>query len=157
MNKPLPELPPNKTHRGLKHIQSTVNWATLSIDAQAHLRTFILYALEEERDTLPQDEWEEWASAVEHGLTELGERISLGGWLVGVRRTKLKRIQEKEERCLAKLSQSACGPRRPQTRHPLRRAGQSLARRCSRAPYLSRSSSLAGHLGGRGQLLWSDG
>lgn len=106
MDKPLPELPPNQTARGLKHIQSTVNWATLSIDAQAHLRSFILYALEEERDALPEDEWEEWAVAVEHGLAELGERISLGGWLVGIRRARVRRMQERAERLLAKRNQS---------------------------------------------------
>ena len=39
MDKPLPELPQSKPHRGLKHIQATSKWATLTTEAQAHLRT----------------------------------------------------------------------------------------------------------------------
>ena len=105
MDKPLPELPQNRAQRGLKHVQPTVNWATLSTDAQAHLRTFILCALEEAKETVPEEESEEWATAIEHALAELGERMSLGGWLVGLRRTRARRMQERNERQGARRQQ----------------------------------------------------
>ena len=106
MDKPLPELP-HKTHRSHKHPQPNTNWATLSVDAQEHLHKFILHALEESDDAVPQDEWEEWATGVEHALRDLGERISLGGWLVGIRRAKMLRIREKAERLMAKKVQGS--------------------------------------------------
>ena len=107
MDKPLPELPQSKPHRGLKHIQATSKWATLTTEAQAHLRNFILHALAESKDVLSDDDREEWASAIERGLSDLGERMSLGGWLVGIRRTRMRRIQEREEKAAAKKAQNA--------------------------------------------------
>ena len=110
MDKPLPDLPLSKSLKGTKHIQPSVNWATLSVDARAHLRKFILHALEEAGDVVPDDEREEWAGAVEHALTELGERILLGGWLVGIRRARMKRIQERLEHAHAAKTQGVDPP-----------------------------------------------
>jgi 1-phosphatidylinositol-3-phosphate 5-kinase len=107
MDKPLPDLPESKTLRGLKHVPPNANWATLSVDGREHLHRFILHALEEAKDTLPEDEWEEWAVGVEHALAELGERISLGGWLVGLRRMRMCRMQEMMEHNMAKKIQSS--------------------------------------------------
>lgn len=102
MDKPLPELPQHRLPRGLKHVQAAASWPTLSVDAQAHLHTFILYALEESKDAVPEEEAEEWAEAIEHALAELGERIALGGWLVGLRRARMRRMQERAERVSAR-------------------------------------------------------
>ena len=54
-----------------------------------------------------EDEREEWAVGVEHALAELGERISLGGWLVGIRRMRMLRMKERAERAAAKRAQSS--------------------------------------------------
>lgn len=106
MDKPLPSVPEPKPAPGSKHTQSSASLATLSVEVHAHLRKFVLHAVSEEADVIPEPDWEDWTSAIEGALGQLGERIALGGWLVGLRRARTRKTQNRE-REQAKRTKSA--------------------------------------------------
>ncbi|THG96522.1 hypothetical protein EW026_g5324 [Hermanssonia centrifuga] len=129
MEKPLPDVPhPSagagnlKSPRGpgtKRATQISTNTTTLTIDARDHLHQFILAALEgegEEKEGTSagssESERLEWAVGLETALGALGERISLGGWLPGLRRARTRRRQEKE---LARAKERASSKRMEST------------------------------------------
>lgn len=96
MEKPLPDLPhPSKLH--LKDIPAG-NPVSLTVDARVHLHKFLLQAIQDESSAENGlgDYAEDWASALEGALSSLGERIAMGGWLPGLRRSRTKRWTERE-------------------------------------------------------------
>ncbi|KAI0656007.1 hypothetical protein C8Q70DRAFT_1013970, partial [Cubamyces menziesii] len=86
MEKPLPEIPSSS-----RRIQSNL---TFTVEARAHLRRFIVRALDEESDIRDR---ETWAERIESALDELGANISRGGWLAGLRRGRYVKRQHHDE------------------------------------------------------------
>ncbi|PCH34847.1 hypothetical protein WOLCODRAFT_139614 [Wolfiporia cocos MD-104 SS10] len=83
-DKPLPDIPP----RGLHPHE-------LTIEASAHLRRFISWALEEEEMSVSR---QEWAHTIENALREVGDNISHGGWLTGIRRARnVRKLRRREQ------------------------------------------------------------
>ena len=85
-----------------------MNPTTLTIDAREHLHRFIVQAIQDEGEVLERSEAdaEEWASALENALGTLAERLSLAGWLPGLRRARMRRREQKERIRLEKANRS---------------------------------------------------
>ena len=82
-HKPLPELP---------NLSADAPVAALTVDARAHLRAFLRFALREEglrRPDAPDDENERegnsWEAELERALDEFGTHLAAGRWLARAR------------------------------------------------------------------------
>ncbi|KAI0824412.1 hypothetical protein BC628DRAFT_1379436 [Trametes gibbosa] len=87
--KPLPDIP-SGSHMTTRHALSL----TLTIEARAHLRRFLVRALDEEDDVREKDTW---AERIESSLDELGAGVVRGGWLPGLRRARYVRRRHRDE------------------------------------------------------------
>jgi 1-phosphatidylinositol-3-phosphate 5-kinase len=88
--KPLPAVPRPRLN--------SQNLTTLSIDSQDHLTTLIRRLLSELEGVASSDNIKEaWVESINVGLVELGNSMSRGGWLAGLKRKR--RVQKaKRER-----------------------------------------------------------
>lgn len=87
-DKPLPELPqrPSPTN--------------LTIESRAHLQRFILRALDDQGSSTDH---EQWADVLHNALQELGDSITRGGWLPGLRRARSLRSRRRHEERVQRL------------------------------------------------------
>lgn len=82
-HKPLPNIP-----RRRSDFQRISTY--LTVEGREHLRTLIRSALSEEDNLFHEEgERESWAIALECALDELGKNIINGGWLTGVKRSRM--------------------------------------------------------------------
>jgi 1-phosphatidylinositol-3-phosphate 5-kinase len=89
--KPLPAIPRRPAH--------SQPLTTLTVDAQSHLSSFVRHILSETDTAIFTDGGTEpWAQALESGLAELGESISRGGWLTGLKRGRKAQKLRREAR-----------------------------------------------------------
>lgn len=106
MDKPLPNVPAALSNS--KQLPANVALTVLSIEGRSHLRRFLLRCLQDEAPQLSQHE--AWADALDVALRQLGESISLGGWLAGFRRAKvLKKTLGKEKAAKASDNEKGKG------------------------------------------------
>jgi 1-phosphatidylinositol-3-phosphate 5-kinase len=79
--KPLPAIPVSRSNQPYL--------TTLTVDSEAHLAALIQYVLSEYDSIHFEDGGKEaWTRAFEYGLSELGDNISRGGWLAGLKRRR---------------------------------------------------------------------
>ena len=107
MDKPLPNIPAasSTNPRGAR---SSINLNILSVEGRNHLRRFILQSLEEEAPNLP--EHEVWVDVLDGALRQLGESITSGGWLPGIRRARvLRKVLESKRTSVCSHSEKKGG------------------------------------------------
>lgn len=102
MDKPLPNIPAAPANS--RNSRPSINLNILAVEGRSHLRRFILQSLEEETPALP--EHEVWADVLDGALRQLGESITSGGWLPGIRRARILRntLERKRDSVCSSLS-----------------------------------------------------
>jgi 1-phosphatidylinositol-3-phosphate 5-kinase len=88
--KPLPSIP--------RRLDVPRNLTSLTVDGREHLRKIIESCLAEiDQTALPDGGRRSWSKALEHSLGDLGANIAKGGWLTGVKRSRMARKAKRAE------------------------------------------------------------